>query len=103
MRSTHHMAGPRDDERQALIDALRVAVARAKATCARAEIACNDARAVRAFNVRAKVTTSRVLSPRGAVRLRNDLESASRDLDMLRARIESAKPPMRTLRVRRRR
>jgi len=97
------MRGPRDDERQALIDAVRVAVARAKAICAKAEIACKDAQTVRALQVREQVTASRVLSPRGAARLIHDLETASRDLEMLRARIESAKPATRTPRLRRRR
>jgi hypothetical protein len=86
------MAGLRDDERQALIDSLRLAVAHAIAICARARIARKNAQEVRAFHVREKVTAARVLSPRGAARLMNDLESASRDLEMLRARIESVKP-----------
>src|SRR5262245_23351962 len=96
------MGSPRVDGRQALIDAARAAVERAKAICAEAEIACQEAQAVRAFNVREKVNASRVLSPRGAARLVKDLESASRDLEMLRARIESAKPAPRSLRLRRR-
>jgi len=50
------MARPNDDERQALIDGVRRAVARTKAICARAEIAFT-------------------------ARLRNDLESASRDVE----------------------
>jgi hypothetical protein len=91
-----------DDERQALIDALRGAVARAKVICAKAEIACRNAQVVRAFHVREKVTAARALSSRGATRLINDLESASRDLEMLKARIESVKPA-RTPRLRRRR
>jgi len=41
------MAPLDDDERQALIDGLHRAVARAKAICARAELACRDAQAVR--------------------------------------------------------
>lgn len=97
------MASPGDDERHALIDALRDAIGRATATCARAEIARKDAQSVRAFHVREKVTASRVLSPRGAARLINDLESVARDLEMLRARIESMKPAIRSARVKRRR
>src|SRR5262245_61295939 len=97
------MAPLDDDERQALIDGLRRAVARAKAICARAELACRDAQAVRAFNIRDKVAASRVLSPRGAARLMNDLETASRDLETLKARIESVKPKPRPPRSKRRR
>ena len=97
------MAPLDDDERQALMDGIRRAVVRAKAICARAELACRNAQAVRAFNIRGKVTASRVLSPRGAARLMNDLETASRDLDTLRARIESVKPKPRPPRVKRRR
>jgi hypothetical protein len=97
------MAPLDDDERQALIDGLHRAVARAEAICARAELACRDAQAVRAFNIRDKVTASRVLSPRGAARLMNDLDAASRDLETLSARIESVKPKPRTPRLRRRR
>ena len=95
------MAG-KDDERRALIDAARAAVASAKAICVDAEIACQDAQSVRAFRVREKVTASRVLSARGASRLMNDLERVARDLEMLKAKIESAKPAPRTLRLRRR-
>ena len=62
-------------------------------------MACKDAQSVRAFHVREKLTASGVPSPKGAVRLVNDLESAARDLEMLRARIESAKPATRTPRV----
>ena len=96
------MAPLDDDERQALMDGIRRAVVRAKAICARAELACRDAQAVRAFNIRDKVAASRVLSPRGAARLMNDLERVARDLEMLKAKIESAKPAPRTLRLRRR-
>src|SRR5262245_44694725 len=94
------MAIPGADEVRSLIDAARFAVARAKALCARAEIACTDAQTVRAYQVRGRVTASRVLSPRGAARLLNDLERASRDLEMLRARIESAKPATRPAHLR---
>lgn len=75
---------------------------RAKALCARADIVCKHAPSVRAFRVRETVAASRVLSPRGAKRLMHDLESVSRDVEMLRAKIESAKPATRTLRLRRR-
>ena len=97
------MAGQHEEERDALIDALHAAIARAKVACARAEIARKDAQAIRAFHIREKVTAARVLSPGVGARLVNDLESASRDLEKLRARIESAKPAMRTPRMRRRR
>jgi len=50
------MAPLDDDERQALMDGIRRAVVRAKAICARAELACRNAQAVRAFNIRGKVT-----------------------------------------------
>jgi hypothetical protein len=104
MRQNHNtMVGYRDDERQALVDGLRAAIAGAEAICARARDACKDAQALRAQSVREHVTASRVLNPRGAARLMKDLESASRDLEMLKTRIESAKPPMRTLQLRRRR
>ena len=93
----------KDDERQALIDAARAAVARAKAICAAAETACQDSQSVRALHIREKVTASRVLSPRGAARLLNDLERVSQELAMLKAKIESAKPAPRTLQLRRRR
>ena len=97
------MADPKADERQALIDAARAAMARAKEICVRAETVCHIAREVRASQVREKVTASRVLSRRGAARVMNDLERAARDLEMLRARIESAKPATRTRDLRRRR
>ena len=97
------MAGFKDDEQQALTDALRGAVARAEAMCERAKAACEAAQAVRALHVREQVTASRVLGPRGAARLMKDLETASRDLEMLKARIGSSKPPTRTVPLRRRR
>lgn len=96
------MAGKNDD-RQALIDGLRVAIAHAKAICARAETACKNAQAIRALQVGKRVTSSRVLGSRGAARVMNDLERASRDLEMLRAKIESAKPATPAPRLRRRR
>src|SRR5215510_6970325 len=97
------MTDPKPDERQALIDAAHAAMARAKEICDKAEAVCEIARELRASQVREKATASRVLSRRGATRVLNDLKRASRDLEMLQARIESAKPPARTLRLRRRR
>jgi hypothetical protein len=93
----------RDDERQALVDALRVALARAEAMCERAKLARTASQAVRALHVREQIRASRVLSPRGAARLLKDLETAARDLEMLKAKIESSKPPTRTIQLRRRR
>ena len=103
MRETAIMASPTDDERLALIEALRAALIRARGVCARAEIACQDARAIRGSHIRENVASSRIISPRGAARLKHDLDNASRDLEMLKAKIESAKQATLTPRPSRRR